>query len=204
MPSAANVRAMSAENSASSLASSRGAISTSVTCEPKRANACASSQPIGPPPSTTRRRGNARSAHTVSEVSGPASASPGSGGTNGRAPAAMTMWVVVSVWREPSAAVTSTVHGEVIVARALDARHAEAGVALDGVMRLDVGDDALHPRHHVREVEVGRGGADAELGRAADVGEQLRRAQQRLRRHAARVEAVAAQRDASRPARRAP
>ena len=43
------------DTSSSSRVSRRGAISTCVTCEPRRAKACASSQPIGPPPSTTRR-----------------------------------------------------------------------------------------------------------------------------------------------------
>ena len=47
---------------------SRGSISTRVTCEPMRAKAWASSQPIGPPPSTTRRAGCSCSCHTESEV----------------------------------------------------------------------------------------------------------------------------------------
>ncbi len=92
----------------------RGSISTCVTCAPKRAKACVSSQPIGPPPSTTRRCGSARNSHRLSEVRGRTSASPGMGGMNGRAPAAMTMFRVVSTCFAPSSFVTSTVHGLVI------------------------------------------------------------------------------------------
>ena len=46
----------------------RGAISTCVTAEPSRAKACASSQPIGPPPSTTSLAGSSRRLHSVSLV----------------------------------------------------------------------------------------------------------------------------------------
>ncbi len=93
----------------------RGSISTWVTREPNLAKHCASSQPIGPPPSTTSRGGNALRFQTVSDVRQPISASPGMGGTNGRAPAAMTMARVVSA-RTPAAVFTSTVQGDVIFA----------------------------------------------------------------------------------------
>ena len=96
----------------------RGAISTCVTWAPKRANACVNSEPIGPPPSTSRRLGRVRIFHTVSEVSGFISLRPGIGGTSGRAPAAITMLRVVSVCLLPSAFFTSTVQGEVIFASA--------------------------------------------------------------------------------------
>ena len=46
----------------------RGAISTWVTWAPRRAKVWVSSEPIGPPPSTTSRRGSARSSQTLSEV----------------------------------------------------------------------------------------------------------------------------------------
>ncbi len=68
MPSAVNRSCSSAETSGSSRVSSRGAASTSVTLLPSRAKACASSQPIGPPPRTTSRRGSSRSSQTVSDV----------------------------------------------------------------------------------------------------------------------------------------
>jgi hypothetical protein len=90
----------------------RGSISTCETFAPRRAKHCVSSEPIGPPPSTTSRRGSLRISHTVSEVSGRASASPGIGGTNGRAPAAITIAFVVNVRLRPSSPVTSTSHGD--------------------------------------------------------------------------------------------
>ena len=57
-----------------------------------------------------------RSSQTVSEVRGEAAASPGIGGTKGRAPAAITMFLVVRVREPPPASATSTVQGEVIFA----------------------------------------------------------------------------------------
>ena len=68
-------RSTVSENSATSLSSrpiSCGARSTWVTSLPKRAKACASSQPIGPPPNTIIRFGvsssSAKRLHSVSEV----------------------------------------------------------------------------------------------------------------------------------------
>jgi hypothetical protein len=54
--------------SASSRISTCGATSKSVTREPKRAKAWASSQPIGPAPITAKRRGSSVRANTVSLV----------------------------------------------------------------------------------------------------------------------------------------
>ena len=68
MPSARKRCATISEISGSSLIMIRGSISTCVTLEPRRAKHCASSEPIGPPPSTTRRCGSSRSSQTVSEV----------------------------------------------------------------------------------------------------------------------------------------
>ena len=93
----------------------RGSISTCVTRDPNLAKHWASSQPIGPPPRTTSRGGNALRFQTVSEVRQPISASPGIGGTKGCAPAAMTIARVVST-RLPVSLFTSTVQGEVIFA----------------------------------------------------------------------------------------
>ena len=50
------------------LASRRGSISTCVTSEPSRQNACDSSQPMAPPPSTSSRRGSSCSSQRLSEV----------------------------------------------------------------------------------------------------------------------------------------
>ena len=100
-----------AETSGSSRGRMRGSISTCVTAAPSRANACASSQPTGPPPRTTSRRGRSRNSHTLSEVSTRIVSMPGIGGTKGRAPAAITMARVLSV-RAPLAVLISTVQGE--------------------------------------------------------------------------------------------
>jgi hypothetical protein len=113
-PSARSDAATSSETSGSSRTMMRGAISTCVTALPSRAKLCASSLPMGPPPSTTRRAGNSVRPQTVSLVRKPASLSPGIGGTKGPAPAAMTMALVVSVCCRPSASFTSTVHGLVM------------------------------------------------------------------------------------------
>ena len=56
-PSAASVAATTADASGSSSGSTRSAPSTTVTALPNRANACASSRPIAPPPSTTTESG---------------------------------------------------------------------------------------------------------------------------------------------------
>ena len=69
---------------------------------------------------------------------------------------------------------------------------AEALVALDRIVRLDRFDHALHALHDVREIEFGARRAHAEFGRAPDVGKELRRADERFRRHATGVEAIAA------------
>src|SRR5438034_3470783 len=81
MRSSRNCRATISEISGSSRMRMRGSISTCVTRDPNLAKHWASSQPIGPPPSTTSRGGSALKVHTVSEVRQPASASPGIGGT---------------------------------------------------------------------------------------------------------------------------
>ena len=75
---------------------------------------------------------------------------------------------------------------------ALDAFDAERGVALRRIVRLDGSDYALHALHHVGEIEVRAGRPNAQLLRAADVGQQPGRPDQRLGRHAAGVEAIAA------------
>ena len=69
---------------------------------------------------------------------------------------------------------------------------AEARVALGRVVRRDGPDHAVHPVHDVLELEVRRRAPCPELARALDVRQELRGADQRLRRHAAEVQAVAA------------
>ena len=77
---------------------------------------------------------------------------------------------------------------------ALDDVDAKPAVALGGVVRLDLGDDPLDALHRRGEVEPVRGLGDAVVARVADVVDELGRADQRLRGHAAGVEAVTAHR----------
>ena len=58
IPSSPNTRVSSALDSGSSTARIRSATSSTVTSQPKRENACASSHPIGPPPITASERGS--------------------------------------------------------------------------------------------------------------------------------------------------
>ena len=65
IPSAANASSSTAEASGSSPATSRSAASTTVTRAPNRANTCANSQPMAPPPSTTTASGDLGQPHRV-------------------------------------------------------------------------------------------------------------------------------------------
>ena len=77
--------------------------------------------------------------------------------------------------------------------RAVHDIDAEPGVALGRVVRLDRPDHRLHPFHDGGEVEVGARRGDAEFVRTRHVRQQPCRADQRLRRHAAGIEAITAQ-----------
>ena len=96
-PSRSNCVCKRAATSESSRCRSCAPRSTSVTRAPRRAIACASSQPFGPPPITSRRPGADSRSKIVSLVSYPASLSPGTSGTTARPPVAMTMWRVVRI-----------------------------------------------------------------------------------------------------------
>ena len=67
-PSRANRACTTSAASGSSRGRMRGAISSSVTSLPKRAKACASSQPMGPAPITASREGSLVREKTVSFV----------------------------------------------------------------------------------------------------------------------------------------
>ena len=69
-----------------------------VTLEPSRSNACASSQPSGPPPITSNRGGSSVRSNTVALVRKPACLRPGTSGTSGRAPVAISAFSKVSGW----------------------------------------------------------------------------------------------------------
>ena len=73
---------------------------------------------------------------------------------------------------------------------ALDAIHAQFGVALDRVVRSDFGDHALHALHGRGKVDLDLGAGHAELARPCRLGDEARAADQRLGGHAAGVEAV--------------
>ena len=71
-PSAVSAFCAKLDTSSSSRIKIRGAISICETTEPSRAKLCANSQPIGPPPRTTKRLGMtsslAKASHSVSLV----------------------------------------------------------------------------------------------------------------------------------------
>lgn len=90
MPAARNAPSRISAASRSSRGRNCGWFWRIVTCAPRRANAWASSQPIGPPPMTASRRGSSVRLKIDSLVRKPASASPGTGGTAGRPPVAIT------------------------------------------------------------------------------------------------------------------
>jgi hypothetical protein len=87
--------------------------------------------------------------------------------------------------------VISTSHGETILRRTLEHLDAQFGVTRHRVVRFDRPDDALHPFHHRREIELGACRGDAEFLRSCHVRQQPGRADQRLRGDAAGVQAVA-------------
>ena len=88
-PSARSVRRTTATASGSSLGRMEPFWST-VTGVPRRRWAWASSQPIGPPPSTTRCSGRSPRSKIVSLVRKGTSSRPGTGGTAAREPVAST------------------------------------------------------------------------------------------------------------------
>ena len=77
--------------------------------------------------------------------------------------------------------------------RAEEHVHAESGKACRGIVRRDGRARGPHARHHRAEVHVVQRGVDAERRAARNRGGSVRRRQQRLRRHAAGVQAIAAE-----------
>src|SRR5579864_5942361 len=101
MPSRAKASDRICAASRSSRGRNSGRSCAMMVSAPKRQNACASSQPSGPPPMTSRRRGNSVRSKTFSLVRKPASARPGIEGVSGRAPVAISAFLKRS--RAPSA-----------------------------------------------------------------------------------------------------
>ncbi len=87
-PSSSSTSAISFPASGWSRGSSRSATSTSVTCEPIRQNACASSQPTGPAPITISLPGTSCVVVASRFVQCSTSARPGIGGIVGTEPVA--------------------------------------------------------------------------------------------------------------------
>ena len=96
IPSCANTSVSTADASGSLAASSRSPCWTTVTWTPNRANTCASSQPIGPPPTTTSEPGSSVTWTASRLVQNGVSASPSTGGVAGRVPGLSTTPLLAS------------------------------------------------------------------------------------------------------------
>ena len=90
MPRFVNALASSFAASASSCGMSVSSISTIVTSEPKRLRIEANSEPMMPPPSTTRRRGTSVCASSPVESTHRSDSRPWIGGRSGNDPVATT------------------------------------------------------------------------------------------------------------------
>ncbi len=109
MPSRTNTSCRTALASGSSPSSSRSPCWTTVTCTPNRANTCANSHPIGPPPSTTSEPGSPVTCTASRLVQYGVSASPSTGGAAGRVPGLSTTPLLASnACSSPSLVVTTT------------------------------------------------------------------------------------------------
>ena len=90
MPSSRNTRVTSSLVSGSSGARIRSATSSTVTSVPKRANACAISQPMGPPPITSSESGRSATFTTSRLVQYGVASSPSIGSRAGDVPTLRT------------------------------------------------------------------------------------------------------------------
>ena len=103
MPSCANTSASSADASGSLTAQSRSPCWTTVTRTPNREYTCASSHPIGPPPSTTSEPGTSVTCTASRLVQNGVSASPSTGGSAGPGAGVERRTRLVGHGSEPSA-----------------------------------------------------------------------------------------------------
>ena len=168
-PSAVRASAITADVSGSSRSRSRSSASTNVTRVPSRANACAISQPMAPPPRTIIESGRRSRSNSVSLVSGADSRRPGIAGTVGRAPVATTNRFERIARPSTSTAVGRREAGEPV--DHIDAVLGEGSGILGGGDALD---GAMDPHHGFVEPDARR-----------------RRGEQRLRRDASGERAVA-------------
>ena len=198
-----NCLASSFDASASSIGISAGSISMIVTSEPKRSKIDANSQPMIPPPRTTRRFGTFSWASRPVESTQRSESSPSIGGRIGNDPVATIACLKV----------TSSPPSTAIVFASLNA--AGALHPLDAVRLEQARDPAGHllddrrlPLVRARQVELGRADLDPELAKAL-LGLLQREGglHPRLRRDAADAQAGAAELglllDTDRPSRRA-
>ena len=182
MPSRRRTSPSASPSGAGSRASTCSAPSTSATSPPRRRTACAISTPTGPPPRTSRRRGTAFMPVASRLVQTPSSSRrPGIGGMIGSAPQART--TCSAVWRTPSTSTTPVPGEPAAAAQQVDAVVRQPAL-LPGVGV--VGDHEVAPRERRLDVDLrGR----RRLARAVH---RLARPQQRLRRDARPVGALAA------------
>ena len=192
MPRFLSWRSSSFETSSSSIGSTRGSISTSVTCAPKEAKIDANSVPTAPAPSTTRDFGIRSSSRMWSELRILLPSVGAMRSSRGTEPVAISTCRAVSVRFLPPPASTSTalgpprrptpLHGldAVLLHQELDA----LGVLVHHAPLVGLGLEQVEPR--VRAL-------DAELGGVADVVEHLGGVEQRLGRDAAAQRAGAAE-----------
>ena len=171
---------------------SSGPRSSTVTRAPSRRCACAISMPIGPPPITIRCSGSTRLAKTVSLVRYGSRSSPGIGGTAGREPVAIT-----NRRGRISTSPARTVRG--LGEPRLGAQHgdAEPFEPLGRIVGRDVGDHPLDAVADRGEIDLRRAHRSTpSCGAAPPQIREPGRGEQRLRRHAAEIQAVAAHRAA--------
>ena len=119
-PSCTRACAASSDTSGSSRTRILSALCTWTTCDPRRAKHWASSQPIR----TTTKHNHALRHSIILRPGHPrgcrwsdsrTSSIPGRGGTRGRAPAAIIIDLVVSLFFSSPSSCTSTVHGSIIL-----------------------------------------------------------------------------------------
>src|SRR4051812_46460284 len=187
IPSRESASATASPTGSGSRGSSRGSPSISVTSLPKRWNACASSTPTGPPPSTMRLSGSSLNSVASRLVQRPStSRRPSIGGMTGDEPVATTMLSVLV-----QAAAGRDAARPLDVALAADELDALLVEPLDRVLVLPVRGHEVAVLERRAEVDrpVHRLRGARHLARSLH---GLARPQERLRRDARPVRALAA------------
>ena len=189
MPRRLNAFCSSFAASASSCGISVGSISMIVTSVPKCAKIDANSQPMMPPPSTTRRRGTSVWARRPVESTHRGESRPGIGGRTGYEPVA-TIALLKVTSSPPSTEIVVVLVNLPDTLDPLDAVRLEE--ARDAARHLL--DDAVLPGRRLTEVELRLRDVDAELREGLPrIVERVRRLHPCLRGDAAHPEAGAAE-----------